>query len=352
MVLEKVKEMKETTGLSYPAICGVCDIPYPTLSRWLSREKSKIPVVNKPGPRKVLPFELDKLKEQITNLKHGRKRTRGTGELRREYSSSLSRRELTEMVNLVRLDINSEKEKNMRRIRWDKPGVVWSMDDTELKGSVTGTRVFEHMVMDLGSKYKFPPVAGGLLKGAVVPQNLESLFKKYGVPLFLKRDNHGNLNSKEVNDVLEKYKVIPLNSPEYYSPYNGSIEHANREFKESLRDKMSKTGPDILAKIGLLSETVVNDLNHESRPCLNGENSCQRFFAGKMKYYKRQRRAIYDWIKMRTECIMRNMDDYSTKAFKSAWRIAAETWMRMNGFIFLSINGKVLPNFSLEKSHN
>jgi len=47
--------------------------------------------------------------------------------------------------------------------------------------------------------------------------------------LFLKRDNGSKLNSKEVAEVLQKYKVIPLNSPAYFPQYNGAQREAKKE---------------------------------------------------------------------------------------------------------------------------
>lgn len=349
-----MQEMKDKTGLSYPAICEACEVEYSSFARWLGRHKINQPAVYRPGPKKVKLFALENLQEKIRNLKHGKKRTAYTGNLYDRYADFISRRDFNLLVNMARRDVNRVHEMNLRHIDWKTTGIVWSMDDTELGTDTNGFRIFEHMVMELGSRYKFPPVCGPLMSGKQVAVNLEKLFRKFGVPLFLKRDNHGNLNSWEVNAVLKKYFVIPLNSPEYYSPYNGSIEKANRDFKDCLVEKLEKLTSGIREHLQIYSETTAHDLNHKRRDCLQGEISCQRFFNQKNDYRfnKRERRSIYNWIKSQTWAILHYMNDKTHKAFSSAWRIAAETWLRMKGFIFVSVNGKVLPNFMPEYSHN
>jgi len=353
-VIEIIKEMKDKTGLSYPTICEACEVEYSSFARWLSRHKINKPAVFKPGPKKVKPFSLERLQEKIRNLRHGKKRTQSTGELYARFADYISRRQFNDLVSMARHDVNLEHSMNMRRIEWKNPGIVWSMDDTELGKDSHGSQVDEHMVMDLGSRYKFPPVCGSLMTGKEVAENLENLFKKYGTPLFIKRDNHKNLNNCEVDAVLEKYFVIPLNSPEYYSPYNGSIEKANREFKECLAEKLEVLSSGMREHLQAYSETAVHDLNHKQRPCLQGDNSCQRFFNLKSNHWfsKKERRSIYQWIKSQTWAILEYMENKSEKAFGAAWRIAVETWLRMKGFIFVYVNGKVLPNFMPEYSHN
>jgi hypothetical protein len=353
-VIKIIQEMKANTGLSYPAICEACELEYSSFARWLGRYNMNESVVSRPGPKKVKSFELENLQENIRNLKHGKKRTAETGKLYAKYEGSVSRRDFGLLVSMARKDVNHERAMNLRRIDWKAPGTVWSMDDTELGKDPYGNKVVEHMVTDLSSRYKFPPVCGPLMTGKKVAANLEKLFKMYGPPLFLKRDNHGNLNSWEVNAVLKKYFVIPLNSPEYYSPYNGSVEKANRDFKDCLVEKLENLTSGIREHLQIYSETAVHDLNHKHRDCLQGEISCQRFYSQKNHYCfnKRERRLIYNWIKSQTWAILHYMKIESNKAFSSAWRVAAETWLRMKGFIFVSVNGKVLPNFSLENSHN
>ena len=147
---------------------------------------------------------------------------------------------------------------------------------------------------------------------------------------------------------------VPLNSPAYYSPYNGSIEKANREYKECLADKLEDHAGGIRDHIKAYAESAVHALNHKQRKCLGGSNSCWKFFSEKSRnsFHRRERRSIYDWIYFQTRAIMEYMRSESQNAFQAAWGVACETWLRLNGFISVSINGKVLPNFCAKISHN
>jgi len=137
-----------------------------------------------------------------------------------------------------------------------------------------------------------------MLTGKEIAANLEKLFRMFGLPLLLKRDNHGNLNRSEVNGVLKIYFVIPINSPPYFT-----------------------------LPVTKVSRNVY-------------------------RFDKRERRLIYGWIKSQTWAILNHMKNETHKAFGYSWCIAAETWLHMKSFIFISVNGKVLPNFSQENSHN
>ena len=41
---------------------------------------------------------------------------------------------------------------------------------------------------------------------------------------------------------------------------------------------------------------VEHDLNHQPRPCLNGNNACRAYFTGKKTFTKWERRDAYAWI--------------------------------------------------------
>ena len=89
--------------------------------------------------------------------------------------------------------------------------------------------------------------------------------------------------------------MIPINSPIYKAPYNGAIEHAQGEFKNYLRHWKSKAST--IGEYGLLAEIAAHGLNHRSRRCLKGRVACRVYFGNnRIRYSKRQRKLIYDWI--------------------------------------------------------
>ena len=351
--MEIVEKMKEQTRMPYEAICSTLDLPLGSFNRWRERIRTDKVLIHPPGPKKVEPFDPSVLDREIRLLDHARKRSAGTTELYQRHCFRISRRELGQMVERVRQDLESDRRSHLRRIQWLTPGVVWAMDHTEYALESAG-KIYLHNMQDLGSRYKFLPMAGEYPVGEEIAGYLSDKLDRYGAPLVLKRDNEGNLNHTAVNAVLEEFFVLPLNSPDYYAPYNGAIEESQREVKGSLRNKLALDLPTPGDHITAYAEAAVHDLNHRPRPCLKGRTSCQAFFelGHKPAFTKRERREAYDCVMEKTERILSAMDQRGQVERESAWRIAMESWLRSRGFIKVHINQKchpILPHFL---SHN
>ena len=143
--------------------------------------------------------------------------------------------------------------------------------------------------------------------------------------------------------------VIPINSPVYTPPYNGAIERAQGEFKIYLNRWQSKAKS--LDQCAILAETAVHDINHRPRRSLGWKTACRAYFDGdRLGYPKRQREAIYRWIKDLAERISIGVG--KSVITPAALRIAAKQWLIRNGLIRVVKAGKVLPNFSPELTHN
>jgi len=346
--MEIIEEIKGKTGMPYGMICRAMRIPLATLGRWRRRRKENHPFLNRPGPKKVEPFDSSILDAEIQLLDHGTKRSEGATKLYGRYQGSLSRRELSRMVGQVRREVTADHRKNLRRIDWLVPGVVWAMDVTEDDLGMAG-KIHLHNTQDLGSRYKFPPLAGECPVGEEVAGYLSEKFCRFGPPLFLKRDNGGNLNHGAVNGVLSEFFVLPLNSPEYYAPYNGAMEESQRELKACLREKLI---PDLPGSenhsMVVYAEVAAHDLNHRLRPCLHGKTSCQVFFSPGERpvFSKLERREIYDILLERVERILVSMNQFDKSAREAAWRIAVEFYLQSKGFIKVHIPRKVSPNLT------
>ena len=346
--MEIVEEMKQRMGMPYGMICTTLRLPLASFKRWRYRIRRSMVVVNPPGPKKVEPFD-PCLDTEVRLLDHGRKRSAGTTGLYQRYRFRISRRELGQMVARVRHDLEADRRAHVRWIEWLMPGVVWAMDFTAYDLGVPG-KIYLHNTQDLGSRYKFLPMAGAYPVGEEVAGYLSEKIDRYGAPLVLKRDNGGNMNHSAINDVLAESFVLPLNNPEYYAPYNGAIEESQREVKNCLRKKLMEGLPDPGDHITAYAETVVNDLNHRIRPCLKGKTSCQVFFdsSNRPTFTKRERRGVYDWVMERVERILSTMNRSDQTVRQSAWRIAVESWLRSKGYIRVHINQKchpILPPF-------
>ena len=341
--------MREKTGMSYRDLCKAVGVPWSNFSRWRGRIQRGMVLVKRPGPKKVEPFDLAVLQEDIHSLHHGTKRSAGTARLYWRYQQSVSRRDLGWMVEQVRHDLAMDHRRHLRRIEWLAVGMVWAMDDTEFDlRAADGFKIHLHNTQDLGSRYKFLPLAGGYPVGEEIAGYLHDQFSRFSPPLLLKRDNGGNMNHVAVNDVLAEFFVLPLNSPIYYAPYNGAIEESQREMKRSLEEKLNLGLICSREQIGPYAEAAVHDLNHRFRDCLGGRNSCQVYFGSEPKpvFTKRERRNIYDCLMERVERILLSLNQSGQEARESAWRIAVEFWLRSKGYIKVHINPKVSPNFT------
>ena len=328
--------------MPYREICSAVRLPYPSFIRWRTRRRKDAPLVRQPGPPKVKPPDFTRLTQDIAQLSHGQDRSQGTGALYERYASSVSRRELQRMVEATRHDQNTAHRQNLRRISWNVPNVAWSMDPCEYRQHDAGAKVYLNQMQDLAARYKFTPMTGEVPCGEEIAGYLATTFNRFGAPLFLKRDNGGNLNHAAVNNVLADYFVLPVNSPVHYPPYNGAIEEAQTELKNGLAAKLSYRPQCPREHFEAYAGVVEHDLNHQPRPCLNGSNACQVYFAGRRTFTKWERRDAYAWITNVQNDILCSDDGVRSQ---SAWRIAVEAWLRKKGFITVSINGKVLPNF-------
>jgi hypothetical protein len=292
-----IGDVKKRYALSNSSLARELGLSYSTLMRWKQRLSARELAVQKPGPKKVRAVNLDQLRQEISDLDHGSKRTRGTGRLYDAYRGAISRRELNRMIRIVRKGNNRQQATQRYHIAWLKPNLAWAMDDCQRSKVVGEETLHLHNLSDLCSRYKFGPLASAEIAcGEEVAGHLSQLFSRYGAPLFCKRDNGGNLNHGAVNEVLEQALVIPINSPVFRAPYNGAIEHTQGEFKNYLRRWEWKA--DTIKAFGLLAEMAAHTLNHIPRRCLKGRTACSVYFGdNRMRYPKRQRKSIYDWIR-------------------------------------------------------
>jgi len=248
--------------------------------------------------------------------------------------------------------LNRQEKAEQRRVDWRTAGVIWSMDELECR-DLGEKPVFWLQVQDLGSRYKFGPFVERTRTSAEIAEILRGLFRTYGPPLFFKRDNAGNLNGAEVNAVLDEFLVIPLNSPTYYPPYNGSIEEAQREFQAALASRQA-ADPGVASHLLLTTEVIGNELNHRPRPCLDGQCSCIRFFTGRegqAKYNRAERKEVYHEILAIVEDMLACIGEANERTAQAVWRRAVETWMQAHGLIRIHEPNECHPVFSKKWSH-
>ena len=90
--------------------------------------------------------------------------------------------------------------------------------------------------------------------------------------MFLKRDLGSPLNCQAVDEVLERYAVLPLNSPPGYPRYNGSMERGMRGLHAAL-DQRRLSALQVPMTIEL--ELATHQLNHRRLRSLAYQTPCQ-----------------------------------------------------------------------------
>lgn len=349
-LVKHTERLKSRYELNYQVILPALPVSASTYRRWRLRIRQGQDPIRKPGPKPLQPLNLEKLNEKLQGLVHGKKRSRGTGKLHIAMKDFISRRELSELIARFRNDYLRDKRAAQSVLQWHVPGTVWSMDIFEIVLPAMPRKCFVLSITDLASGYKLEPmVIDRDPHGWEVAAHLKQLFRHYGAPLFIKRDNGSNLNASDSADLLAEAMVLPLNSPSYYAPYNGAIEHAQGEIKWKLKQEhVSVCSIEECARSALL---VIHDLNHLPRRGLGGDTSCRRFFAGaEIIYTKRKRKEVFLWISERALDIVEEAAEKITPA--SAWRIACQIWLVKNGLLTISKQKEVLPYFLEKTAHN
>jgi hypothetical protein len=205
-----------------------------------------------------------------------------------------------------------------------------------------------HLIQDLGSRYKLRVLGDEVLAcGERVAGNLVELFDRHGAPLFLKRDNGSNLNHHAVNEALDEFGVIPLNSPAHYPPYNGGIERGQLEMERELELRIG--GEEVGARVFRLEcEVSGHEVNHKRRRSLGGQTACYALETARpwgRLFGRRERKEVYEDIKSMAIDIAEQLDEHTETAAETAFRYAVETWMQLNQLIRVTRNGEVLPCF-------
>ena len=313
-------------------------VPCATVLRWRARWRAGAALVERAGPKKKQPLDLQSVKQKIQQLEHRRQRSAGSTALYAELADSLSRRRFQELVAEER----QNKLDHMKRIQWLVPGTAWSMDTTEYgpeKIKITPLR-------DLASKYQLPtPLVQPQEQGARIALYLDLMFKQQGAPMFLKRDLGSPLNCQAVDQVLERHWVLPLNSPARYPKYNGSIERNMRDLQHALDQRALRT---LQVPMTVEVELVTHQLNHRRLRSLANLTPCQVYHdpARRIRLHgaSRQRifREVFEQFWHYVEC----MPERNLHAINAAWRLIVETWLRRQGWI--SVMAKFQTNVSTD----
>jgi transposase InsO family protein len=311
--------------------------------RWRQRQRRGLSLWQCPGPKKSLPLDWSELCPLLRQLHYARVRAKGTGELYQRFAGCLSRRQLRSLVQ----DYRQDQLATMKRIDWLWSGLAWSLDATEY--GEDHRQIIP--IQDLASRYRFRPLVSDRLDCRQIAAHLESLFRQHGAPLFLKRDNGSPFNSKPVDDVLQRFGVLPLNNPPHFPRYNGGMEKSIRDFKIALSQRRNPTPSGELA---LAAEVTAHELNHRPRRCLKGRTACAVFQddARRLRWNRRQRQTIFRLLLQRFGAMIGNKTNGHQPRPATLWRVTVESWLRCQGLIVIRQNRNVSTNFPKNWSHN
>jgi transposase InsO family protein len=314
-------------------IVGVCRSNY---SRWKGRVADQVALVQSPGPRKMVPADIAAITLDIAGLSHGKRRTLGTTALQNRYRECMSRRDLQELVRNERARQVVERREGYDEVTWQGAGIVWAMDDTLCCGyAALDGNLWIHHVRDIGAKYSLQPISGReIARGEQVAANLSDLCSRHGAPLFLKRDNGGNLNGSDVDEVLADRCIIPFNSPVFTPTYNGSIERSQGTLKAELVRQLTPAGKVRAEYAQPYVRAAAYEINHRPLASNGGSHSCHYRSTHLRNFTRNERKVIYDWITDARISILEN--EGRTVNVHTAQRWAVTAWLLKNGL--MSIN--------------
>jgi transposase InsO family protein len=346
-IVKRIDFARKRTGLPVYSLCRDMGVPVRTFRRWNNRRGANMPLLRPPGPTKTRVFDPAVLAGELTSLSHGTYRTAGMGLLYSKYGDALSRRELACLAEDIRKDQNDAERRNLRRVEWLVPGIIWALDGTTYVDECSGRQEIM-TVRDLGSKYLFRPMVTQWTPCCQeVAGHTEELTSAHDQPLLIKMDNGGNLVGKEHMNVLAVRRIIPLISPPVYPRYNGSLEKTQYDVKNAICKSLPLGRSVPPQEFKLHAELAMHELNHRSKKVLGGKNPCQVYHdKSRRKWFTQpERKAIYDWINQTTESILKEVRSVTKQTVATARRKAIEAWLVKNNIIRITLNGLNVTQF-------
>jgi transposase InsO family protein len=339
-ILHQLDTMKQESQLPWRTLCD--ELPYSSVMRWRQRQRRSLPLWQCPRPKKSYPLDWSEFYPLLRQLRHGRQRSQGTGQLYERFAPCLSRRQLGALVQ----DYRRDQLCSMKHIHWLWPGLAWSCDATEY-GEESRQII---PVQDMASRYRLRPLVTARLDGRQIAEHLASLFRQHGAPLFLKRDNGSPFNNQHVDEVMARFGVLPLNNPPHFPRYNGGMEKSIRDFKSALALRQCRGS----THFALVAEVITHELNHRSRRCLKGRTACAVFHddAQRLRWTKRQRQTIFRLLLQRFAAMIGKTANGHHPAPATVWRVTVESWLRCQGLIVIRQKQNVSTTFQTKWSHN
>ena len=129
MIVQKLEQISLQFHVPLSELLKETSFSYASFMRWKGRIAKGRDPVQRPGPKKVEAFDLRKLKDEIKQLNHRRKRTHQTAAVYEGYKDCVSRRTLRALIAEARSAQRKQQADCLQRIRWHHPGLAWALDD-------------------------------------------------------------------------------------------------------------------------------------------------------------------------------------------------------------------------------
>jgi len=132
--------------------------------------------------------------------------------------------------------------------------------------------------------------------------------------------------------VLERYHVLPLNSPPGYPKYNGSMERSMRDLHAALDGRRWKARQ---IPMTVEVELATHQLNHRRLRSLGNCTPCQVYHdpARRIQLHGASRQRIFREVFGQFWYYVASMPDRNRHSTNAAWRMVVETWLRRQGWI-------------------
>ena len=145
--------------------------------------------------------------------------------------------------------------------------------------------------------------------------------------------------------MLNEFGVIPLNSPPYYSRYNGSIEQANKLLKERIKLLSQKHKCPINKQTaGVLAKLAAHEENTQYKRSTNYKTPSYQFFKdNKNSPKKSTRREVINDINEYVKLLVHDLMPRTKREENSVKREAVEAVLEKRGYIKVVENNRVSP---------
>lgn len=335
-LLDLLSEVTARGKISLRRGAAIVGVPRSSYNRWKSRDAARSALVRPPGPRKMVVADISAITRDVARLSHGAHRTAGVAAVFGRYREVISRRDLQALINSERIRQVAERREGYDEVHWQGAGIVWAMDDTvHNERDSQDKELYIHHVRDIGAHYSLAPMAGTDHAPAMeVAAHLHALCNRYGAPLFLKRDNAGNLNTPDVDEVLALFCVIPFNSPVCLPAYNGAMERSQSTLKAELTRQLAPAGKWGASTAEPFVRTAANEINHMPLPSLKGSCACHYRATAMRTFTKNERKSIYDCITQMRETIFEN--ERNRISIHAAQRWAVTAWLYKAGLMLIN----------------